>query len=86
MAENGVHAVNAFESTPQEVAYKQSVLKAMREYREEEGLEGWGCLAEKAEVTEDIIRRMLDSGRVPYSVWIKVGRALGMDPLERETK
>ena len=48
MAENGVHAVNAFESTPQEVAYKQSVLKAMREYREEEGLEGWGRLAEKS--------------------------------------
>ena len=58
----------------------------MREYREEEGLGCWGCLAEKAEVTEDIIRRMLDKGRIPYSVWIKVGRALGMDPLERETK
>lgn len=70
-------------STPQEAAYKQSVLKALQEHRDEEGLGCWGRLAERAKVTEDTIRRVFDSERVPYSIWVKIGRTLGLEPPER---
>lgn len=67
------------QSTSEEAAYKQSVLRAMGEYREREGLGCWGRLAGKTKIPEDTIRYMFDSGKVAYSVWVKIGTALGLD-------
>jgi len=66
-------------STPQEVSFKQSVLTALQEYRNKNGL---GCLkklAKKAGIYEESIRYILSSGKVAYSTWIKLGKALGIE-------
>lgn len=56
---------------------KRSILAMLRAYREERGP---GCLtelAQRAHVAESELRDMLECGKVPYSIWLAVGRALG---------
>ena len=65
-------------SAPQEVEYKQSVLAALRKYRAEKGLGCYNALAKNAGVSVDCIRTIMDSGKVSYSIWKKIGRELGV--------
>ncbi|MCX4308105.1 MAG: hypothetical protein OSJ69_20200 [Acetatifactor sp.] len=65
-------------STPQEVEFKQSVLAALKKYRAEKGLGCYNALAKNAGVSVDCIRTIMDSGKVSYSIWKKIGRELGV--------
>lgn len=66
-------------SIPKEALFKQSVIEALRKYRKDNGLGCLNALSENAKVPVDRIRMMLESHKVDYSTWIKVGKALGVE-------
>lgn len=73
----------SYTSTPQEAAFKQAVIAALRKYRAENGLGCYNTLAKKAGVPVDYIRSMMESGRVSFSYWKNVGKELGVEWGER---
>lgn len=59
-------------------AEKRRIHSALSAYREERGLGSFKSLAERAGVTEYLVREIHNAGSVPIDVWRKVGRALGV--------